>query len=200
MHRHNVVDADVPGLELHRDRAFGVKSVVRVGDLSDKRAPCVAMVEQADLVRPGDDEQAPVPGVGVIQRDPAGDQVEVGVGEERVVLVPPDLGAPPARFHVQLRMVKLHFRPEECANDLENAIARGDRGEAAILHDRVIDPVDPRRLGRVARRDVEHRIPAGGHVPRPLEHLVGDSAQPVERGRRESVRQRRRKCSSTIRS
>src|SRR5205823_5246188 len=97
------------------------------------------VVTGARLVATGDDRQAAILRSRVVEEDHDGQQVEVGVWEERVVLVPLKRRRLGGRFEVQRGIAELDVRPDQLLDDVENLRIEHDVVKGAMAADRVRD-------------------------------------------------------------
>ena len=92
------------------------------------------------------DHQAAVLERRVVQCDPAGDHVEIGVREEDEILVPADLGSAFFRLHVELGVMKLDVRADQGRHAINRAIVMN--GATCLIADVDRSKLERRRLGR----------------------------------------------------
>ena len=93
------VDRYVAGFELYGNHR--VRGEFGVGNCTGEGVTLVVAVNRS-LMRAGDDEQAAVFPIHVVQRHAYGEHVVVATGRKGVVLVPFDCAADSRAFHIEL--------------------------------------------------------------------------------------------------
>jgi hypothetical protein len=124
----------------------------------------------------GDDRQAPVVGTGIVEVDGDDQQIEVRVGERRVVLVPVEPRVGRSWLEDEPRLLQLDVGADEALDHVENPGMEDEVVEGRVMGDRIADPFDV--VAPVEALDHPERSIAAGEAASAPEHGGQRRAKP----------------------
>ena len=153
-------------------------------------ARVVVLVEQLTLVAAGNEAHRAVGNIRIVHVDADGERTVIGVRVELDVLMPRHLIGAVVPLEVELRVVKHDIGSDDIGRDVGDDAGR-EFPERFVPHVGAIEPAQTRRMGRVARGEIEGctglRLLAAeidefrGEAAKPLEGFVVDEAFDAEK-------------------